>query len=109
MLVPSSDWKEFAEAHSRMAVFRAVENGVALVRPTRRGTSIASDHQGRLLGYKSDYFVGSDHTMIVNVPMSGAGTLYARTGESIGWLCVFGVPVLMGLAWMRRRQSRSSR
>ena len=71
-----------------MAVFRAVENGVALVRPTRRGTSIASDHQGRLLGYKSDYFVGSDHTMIVNVPMSGAGTLYARTGESIGWLCV---------------------
>ena len=64
---------------------------------------------GRLLGYKSDYFVGSDHTMIVNVPMSGAGTLYARTGESIGWLCVFGVPVLMGLAWMRRRQSRSSR
>ena len=59
LLVPSSDWKEFAEAHSRMAVFRAVENGVALVRPTRRGTSIASDHQGRLLGYKSDYFVGT--------------------------------------------------
>jgi apolipoprotein N-acyltransferase len=108
LLVPSSDWKEFAEAHSRMAVFRAVENGVALVRPTRRGTSIASDHQGRLLGYKSDYFVGTDHTMIVNVPTSGAGTLYARIGESIGWLCVFGVPVLMGLAWMRRRQSRSS-
>ena len=85
LLVPSSDWKEFAEAHSRMAVFRAVENGVALVRPTRRGTSIASDHQGRLLGYKSDYFVGTDHTMIVNVPTSGAGTLYARTGASAGY------------------------
>jgi apolipoprotein N-acyltransferase len=89
-----------------MAIFRAVENGVALVRPTRRGTSIASDHQGRLLGYKSDYFIGSDHTMIVNVPTSGTRTLYVCVGESVGWLCIFAVPALVGLAWMRRRQSR---
>ena len=40
----------------RVSTFRAVQNGVGLVRPARRGTSIASDHQGRLLGYKSDYF-----------------------------------------------------
>jgi hypothetical protein len=30
----------------------AIEKGAALVRPTRRGTSIAVDHHGRLLGYK---------------------------------------------------------
>jgi apolipoprotein N-acyltransferase len=108
LLVPSSDWQAVAEAHSRMAIFRAVENGVALVRPTRRGTSIASDHQGRLLGYKSDYFVGADHAMIVNVPTSGARTLYVRLGESVGWLCVLGVPALAGLAWVRRAKWRRS-
>lgn len=109
LLVPSSDWKAVAEVHSRMAIFRAVENGVALVRPTRRGTSIASDHQGRLLGYKSDYFVGADHTMIVNVPTSGVRTLYVLIGESVGWLCVLAIPALVGVALVRRSQSRSLR
>jgi hypothetical protein len=30
-LVPASDWQALAEAHSPMAISRAVENGVALV------------------------------------------------------------------------------
>ena len=90
-----------------MAIFRAVENGVALVRPTRRGTSIASDHQGRLLGYKSDYFVGTDHTMIVNVPTSGGRTLYVFIGESVGWMCVLGMLGLAGFAGVRKIKSKS--
>ena len=73
---------------SRLSIFRAVENGVGLVRPSRRGTSIARDHQGRLLGYKSDCFVGADHTTIVNMPISGGRTLYVLIGESVGWLCI---------------------
>jgi apolipoprotein N-acyltransferase len=108
LLVPSSDWPPIAEPHSRMAIFRAVENGVALVRPTRLGTSIASDHQGRLLGYKSDYFVGSDHTMIVNVPTSGGTTLYVLVGESVGWLCVVGMLGLAGFAGVRKIQSKGA-
>ena len=69
---------------SRMAVFRASENGVVLA-STRRGTRFASDHQGRLLGYKSDYFVGTDHTMIVNVPTSGAGTVCTHSRVLAGY------------------------
>jgi apolipoprotein N-acyltransferase len=106
LLVPSSDWLPIAEPHSRMAIFRAVENGVALVRPTRLGTSIASDHQGRLLGYKSDYFVGTDHTMIVNVPTAGGTTLYVFVGESVGWLCVVGMLGLAGFGGLRKIQSK---
>jgi hypothetical protein len=59
----------------RLSIFHAVENGVGLVRPARRRTSIASDHEGRLLAHKFDYFVGADHTMIVNMSTSGGRTL----------------------------------
>lgn len=104
LLVPSSDWQEVAELHARMAVFRAVENGANLVRPTRRGTSVASDYQGRLLGYKSDYFVGTDHTMVANVPTEGRPTLYVYIGETVGWMSVLGMIVLPAVALARRRR-----
>jgi hypothetical protein len=66
----------------------AVEAGAALVRPTRRGTWIAVDHLGRLLGYKSDYFVGANHTMMVNVPTSGARTVYVLIVLTSAETCV---------------------
>ena len=61
-----------------MSIFRAVENGVRLIPPSRRSTSIASNHQGRLLGYKSDCFVGADHTMIVRAEVSVRTSLVRR-------------------------------
>lgn len=51
LLVPSSAWATVAVTHARMATFRALENGVTLVRPTRQGTSLAVVNQGRLLAY----------------------------------------------------------
>ena len=92
----------------RLSIFRAVENGVGLVRPARRGTSIASDHQGQLLGYKSDSFVGAYHAMIVSMPTSGGRTLYVLIGESIGWLCVLAAPALVGLALVRRSMASNA-
>ena len=62
MLVPSSDWGTVADWHAQQAPFRAVENGVAVVRATRQGVSLATDAYGRLIGYKSDYFVAEDQT-----------------------------------------------
>ena len=64
---------------------------------------------GRPLGYKSDHFVGSDHTMIVNVPMSGAGTLHARTGESIRWLACLRRAGAHGPRVVAAEATRSSR
>jgi apolipoprotein N-acyltransferase len=101
LLVPSSDWEPVAEVHSRMAIFRAVENGTALVRPTRQGTSLAVDAQGRLLGYKPDFFVGEDQTMVSNVPTRGTPTVYARLGDGIGWGSVIGLLVLAAVALRR--------
>jgi apolipoprotein N-acyltransferase len=89
--------------HSRVATFRALENGVMLVRPTRQGTSLAVDYQGRLLGYNADYFVADTHTLVTSVPTQGVATLYVRIGDSFAYLCVVGWLTLAGMTFLRRR------
>jgi apolipoprotein N-acyltransferase len=99
LLVPSSDWEAVAEMHSRTATFRALENGVNLIRPTRQGTSLAVDYLGRLLGYNADYFIADTHTLVTNVPTQGATTLYTYIGDTFAYLCVLGLLILIVLAF----------
>jgi apolipoprotein N-acyltransferase len=106
LLVPSSDWRSVAAWHAQQAPFRAVENGLALVRPTRLGVSLATDAQGRLLGHKADYDVASDQTLVVSVPTQGVDTWYARVGDSVAWGSAVGLLVLAGAAWSSRRRLR---
>jgi apolipoprotein N-acyltransferase len=101
LLVPANDWKPIAEFHSRMAIFRAIENGVSLVRPTGNGISLAVDDLGRLRAYNADYFVTGKHSVITTVPIKGRFTLYSRIGDSFAYLCILGLIVLSGLAFFR--------
>jgi apolipoprotein N-acyltransferase len=102
LLVPANDWAPIAEFHSRMAIFRAIENGVSLVRPTGNGISLAVDDLGRLRAYNADYFVAGKHSLITTVPIKGRPTIYTRIGDSFAYLCVLGLMVLLGLAFLRR-------
>ena len=81
---------------------------MAVVRPTRLGTSLATDGQGRLLGHKADYFVGDDQTLVVPVPTQGNDTWYVGIGEAFAYASVAGLLVLAGAAFLpkRRRQQR---
>jgi apolipoprotein N-acyltransferase len=106
LLVPSADWGSIAAWHAQQAPFRAVENGVALVRPTRQGVSLATDAQGRLLGHKADYFVASEQTLVVSVPTQGTRTWYARLGDTVAWGSAAGLVVLAGAAWIPRSRRR---
>jgi apolipoprotein N-acyltransferase len=94
LLVPASDWAGIDETHAQMATFRAIENGITLVRPTRQGQMIAVDYRGVTLS-KVNSFASDTPVMVVSVPASGVPTLYARIGDSFAYLC--GV-ALMGLA-----------
>ena len=109
LLVPSSDWESIAAWHGQQAPFRAVENGVALVRPTRQGVSLATDGQGRLLGHKGDYFVADDQTLVVAVPTQGNDTWYASLGDGFAYAAAAGLLVLTGAAFRpgRRPQDRA--
>lgn len=109
LLLPSSDWESVSAWHAQQAPFRAVENGVALVRATRQGVSLATDGQGRLLGHKPDYFVATDQTLVTAVPTRGHDPGYVLVGDSLGYASVVALLLLVGRTiqlWYRRRPTR---
>jgi len=108
LLLPSSDWESAAVWHAQQAPFRAVENGVALLRATRQGVSLATDGQGRLLGYKPDYFVAADQTLVTSVPTRGRDAVYAYVGDSFAYASVVGLLLLMGRAIRQLHHLRRS-
>jgi len=93
LLAPASDWREIGELHHVSAVFRAVENGVTLVRATRWGWSAVVDACGRVLG-RLDHFAVSERVLIAEAPVAGRRTFYARIGDAWAWLCVSGLVVI---------------
>jgi apolipoprotein N-acyltransferase len=97
LIVPANEWKAIKNIHVQMAAFRAIENGVSLVRPAASGLSSAFDPWGRVLAV-GDFFAAGDRTVTAQVPVGGVRTLYARTGDLFAWLCVAGVVAAIGIA-----------
>ncbi|GAB2603335.1 apolipoprotein N-acyltransferase [Kocuria himachalensis] len=106
LLLPSSDWDSVAAWHAQQTPFRAIENGTAVVRPTRQGISLATDAQGRLLGHKPDYFLAEEHTLVASVPTEGTTTWYSVGGDAFAWASTAGLLILAGAAFRPRRNRR---
>jgi apolipoprotein N-acyltransferase len=97
LLVPANDWAAIKEIHFDMAAFRAIENGMSLVRAASSGLSGAVDPWGRVLGM-TDFFSPGARSMVAQVPVGRVKTLYALTGDAFGWLCVAGIVLAVCLA-----------
>lgn len=93
LLDPSNDWQAIDPWHTEMASFRALEQGVNLVRQTSHGLSAAFDYQGARLA-AMDHFRAADHTMIAEVPIAGVRTFYSRFGDWFAWLSTLGFVAL---------------
>jgi len=102
MLVPSHDWWELGDLHADIAVFRAVENGFALVRPDNDAISVATDCYGRTLG-TLDYFATADRDIVAHVPSRGARTIYSRVGDLFAWLAAAVLIVVILIAARGKR------
>ena len=87
LIVPVNDWRAIKTIHAQMDGFRAIENGMAVVRAAASGISAAYDPWGRALGM-ADYFAPGDGVLVAQVPVAGIRTLYVRTGDLFAWLCV---------------------
>lgn len=86
LLAPSNDWREINPLHGQMASFRAIENGVTVLRSASNGLSLAVDPYGRTLA-ALDPFASDDRTMVAQVPARGVATVYGRVGEEpFAWL-----------------------
>lgn len=94
--------------HAANAVFRAVENGLPLVRCANNGLTCWVDAQGRLNevyfpGTKDIYGVGCK---IAQVPLLAGQkrlpTFYRRNGDWFGWGCAGFSVLVMATRWLRR-------
>lgn len=103
LLAPSNDWPEIRETHWRMARFRAIEQGVAVLRPSSSGVSTAVDAWGRVLA-RVDYDGSEGGPVMASLPVGPLPTLYSRYGNAWTWGCVAGALALWTLAAVRMRR-----
>lgn len=100
LLSPARDWAGIDPMHGQMATFRALENGLSIVRVADGGWSLVGDAHGRVLTHspsETSYLTG-------NVPTQGMPTLYAQFGDWLGWVAVALFLFLAGWSvWAGRR------
>ncbi len=105
LLAPANDWKAVATTHANMSVFRAVENGVSLVRQAKNGLSIVTDPYGRTLA-TMDHFAATDLLMVAQVPTQGVRTVYALIGDAFAWATVASSVLFVGVAIVGGRRTK---
>lgn len=104
LIAPYNDVVPFGQGDSVTAIFRAIENGVSLLRPAGHGTSMIVDYEGRILA-SQNYFSNDSGIMLTTIPIRGVTTIYSRIGDLFAYLCVAGVVYLVGQSLFRRKQS----
>jgi apolipoprotein N-acyltransferase len=95
LLVPSLDWKAVSPLHSRMGIFRAIENGCSMIKATGEGLSIAVDYTGATLT-TLDYWNNTDNVMHSNVSIINTPTFYSKMGDILAWVSIFGLTAISG-------------
>jgi apolipoprotein N-acyltransferase len=99
--------------HGVNALFRAVENGIPLVRSTNNGLTCWIDRRGRIreILWGAGGTIYEPGYLIAEVPLRSMGeavpaTLYRRYGDWFGWTAVLVVAVLLGVQLTRERGTR---
>ena len=105
LLSPSKEWDGINPMHAEMAVFRAIENGVAVIRQTDEGLSIVVDGYGRTLA-SGEGLAADGNYLLVAVPTSSPTTLYAVIGDVVGIAATVGLVVLAVYALFMARRRR---
>jgi apolipoprotein N-acyltransferase len=105
LLSPAKEWAGINPMHAEMAVFRAIENGAAVIRQTDEGLSIVADGYGRTLAI-GEGLANSGNYLLTEVPTSSPTTLYPVIGDVVGIMATVGLVVLAVYALLMGRRSR---
>jgi apolipoprotein N-acyltransferase len=102
MVITNDAWFGTSSAafqHYEMGVMRAIENGRYLVRAANTGITAAVDPYGRVLARAAMFDALS---VTADVRLLDDRTVYARTGDLVGWAST-AITLVMALAFYRRR------
>jgi apolipoprotein N-acyltransferase len=97
LLAPAWDFGCDGWLHSRMAVFRGVESGIAVVRAARGGRATVSDAAGRIVAEATTVApagVLADIALDAQVRSATKATIYARFGDWFAWCCLAATTLL---------------
>ena len=104
VFVPAWDFVADGPLHARMAVFRGVEGGFAVVRSAQEGLLTISDHQGRILAERVSS--ESDDVLLAgDVPLGPGHTLYSRAGDWFGAASGLMIVSILVMVAMRARRT----
>jgi len=104
MIVPENEYPQIDPMHSRMALYRAVENGFNFLLHASQSLSLACDYQGRVYALM-DHYHAADRVLVAQLPTKGVRTIYSRGGYLFPWICIVGLCVVL-LATLVRAQRR---
>jgi apolipoprotein N-acyltransferase len=97
LLAPSNDWAGITTVRGINTRYRALENGVTLIRPASHGVSEAIDPWGRPLAV-GEYAAG-DAILMAQVPVrGGVATWYGRLGDLAPAACALILVLMLGRA-----------
>lgn len=107
LLVPAYDTKKISPYHTKVGLLRSVDFGINIVRQVNKGTSIAVDYNGNIIGYQH-YFNTDDHIMVVDVSSNKIFTIYSVIGDTFVYLNFIGILGLLGLLIKNKQRKNHS-
>jgi apolipoprotein N-acyltransferase len=102
LITPYDDIHPWETEDAVTAMYRAIEDGVSIVRPAGHGVSTIVDYQGHTLA-RQNYFTDGSGVMLGAVATQGVRTVYSRIGDLFAHLCVVGLVFLTSWAIFRGR------
>jgi len=107
LLAPANDWLAIENDHTHIAVYRAVENGFAMMRPAAKGISVAVDPLGRELA-RGEYYSTDGLDLVAMMPVQAVPTLNSRIGDVFAWVSIAALVGLIARAIVRRPDAVSA-
>ncbi|MFB6318114.1 nitrilase-related carbon-nitrogen hydrolase [Saccharicrinis sp. FJH54] len=99
--VPSSDWRGIDPVHTKMAAYRAIEQGHSILRSTRFGSSAAINPMGEMVSQMSS-FNSNNRLLLASLPAKGLTTVYSILGDLLIYALLILVFVLFLLEEKRK-------
>lgn len=104
LFAPSNDWQAIAVFRGKITRFRALENGVTLVRPTSHGVTEMVDSKGKMI-FSNNYFENPDTILLADVPVKSSSSFYAFIGDWFALVSIIIFLIVIAFEHLRTRKN----